>query len=89
MCIAIPFNFLQLLDEKLPLRIPGDLSAKQVTGMHRYLDRALAAAPKERAQFWKVDGSSPEAYAKSVEPNREHLRKMLGVVDARVSELIR
>src|SRR5262249_6703656 len=62
----------------------GDLSAKQVAGMHKYLDRALANAPKERAQFWKLDGSSPEAYARSVAPNRERLRKMLGVVDERV-----
>jgi dienelactone hydrolase len=62
----------------------GNLSAMQVAGMHKYLDRALASAPKERAQFWKVDGSSPEAYAKSVEPNRERLRKMLGAVDTRV-----
>jgi dienelactone hydrolase len=66
------------------LTIEGNLSEKQVAGMHKYLDRALEAAPKERAKFWKPDGSSPEAYAKSVEPNRERLRKMLGVVDERV-----
>jgi dienelactone hydrolase len=62
----------------------GDLAAKQVAGMHKYLDRMLADAPKERLKLWKVDASSPEAYAKSVAPNREHLRKMLGVVDQRV-----
>src|SRR5262249_34267493 len=35
-------------------------------------------------QFWKPDYSSPEAYSKSVEPNRQRLKKVLGVVDKRV-----
>jgi dienelactone hydrolase len=67
-----------------PLTLEGNLSTKQVDGMHKYLDRAIKDAPKERAKLWKLDGSSPEAYAKSVVPNREQLRAMLGVVDARV-----
>jgi dienelactone hydrolase len=66
-----------------PLTEEGNLSAKQVAGMHKYLDRALAEAPNERAKLWQIDGSLPEAYAKSVEPNRERLRKMLGVVNER------
>src|SRR5262249_45645013 len=37
-----------------------------------------------RKQFWKQDFSSPEAYAKSVAPNRERLRKLLGVIDDRL-----
>ncbi len=67
-----------------PLTIEGNLSAKQVEGMHKYLDRALAAAPKEREKLWKLDTSSPEAYAKSIAPHRERLKKYLGVVDKRV-----
>jgi len=61
----------------------GNLSSKQVAGMHKYLDRELANAPKERAKLWKTDKSSAEAFSKSVEPNRERLRKYLGVVDKR------
>jgi dienelactone hydrolase len=67
-----------------PLTDEGDLAAKMVAGMHKYLDRELAAAVEKRKEFWKPDGSSPENYAKSVEPNRERLRRMLGVVDKRL-----
>src|SRR5829696_182032 len=66
-----------------PLTLDGDLAAKMVAGMHTYLDRELAAAPKEREKRWKLDTSSPEAYVKSVRPHRERLRKILGVVDKR------
>jgi dienelactone hydrolase len=62
----------------------GNLSAKQVEGMHRYLDRALTASVEKRQALWKVDASSPERYIKSIEPNRERLRKYLGVVDKRL-----
>ncbi|MBX9622339.1 MAG: dienelactone hydrolase family protein [Gemmataceae bacterium] len=66
-----------------PLTETGDLAAKMVAGIHTYLDRELAAAPEKRKALWKLDHSSPEAYAKSVAPNRERLRKLLGVVDRR------
>ena len=62
----------------------GDLAAKMVDGIHRYLDRELAASPKEREKLWKVDTTSAAAYAQSVAPHREQLKKYLGVVDARV-----
>src|SRR5205823_12079866 len=39
---------------------------------------------EKRKQFWKTDYSSPEAYAKSVAPNRERLKTILGVVDRRL-----
>lgn len=55
-----------------------------VAGLHKYLDRELAASVEKRKQFWKPDFSSPEAYAKSVQPNRERLKKILGVVDQRL-----
>ncbi|MBX9581954.1 MAG: dienelactone hydrolase family protein [Gemmataceae bacterium] len=66
-----------------PLTESGDLAGKMVAGIHTYLDRELAAAPERRKALWKPDPSSPEAYAKSVAPNRERLRKLLGVVDRR------
>ena len=61
----------------------GDLAAAMVSGIHRFLDRETAAAPQNRAPFWRRDYSSPEAYEKSVAANRERLRTILGVVDAR------
>ena len=55
-----------------------------VAGIDKFLMRELAASVEKRKQYWKPDFSSPEAYAKSVQPNRERLKKILGVVDARV-----
>src|SRR4051812_21568746 len=66
-----------------PLEDKDDLTTKMVAGIDAYLTRELAASPEKRKQFWKPDFSSPEAYAKSVEPNRQRLRKVLGVVDER------
>lgn len=71
------------LPDTRPLDWDGDLAARMVAGIERYLDRALAAAPRTRREHWKPDHSSPEAYARSVEPNRRRLRTILGVVDPR------
>jgi dienelactone hydrolase len=72
------------LPDTKPLDEKGDLAAQMVEGIGKYLDRELAASLEKRKPFWKIDSSSPEAYAKSVEPNRQRLRKILGVVDERV-----
>jgi dienelactone hydrolase len=68
-----------------PLTAEGDLAAQMVAGIDKYLMRELAASVEKRKQRWKPDFSSPEAYLKSVQPNRERLKKILGVVDQRVS----
>jgi dienelactone hydrolase len=73
------------LPDTQPLTAEGDLAAQMVAGIDKYLMRELAASVEKRKQYWKPDYSSPEAYTKSVEPNREHLRHILGVVDKRVS----
>lgn len=62
-----------LLEETL------DLSRLLHEANDRFLDREIERAAKEREKFWKRDLSSPEAYAKSVQPNRERLAKMLGI----------
>src|SRR6185437_12335914 len=73
------------LPDTKPLMHEGDLAAQMVEGIDKYLMRELAASVKKRRQYWKPDFSSAEAYTKSVQPNRERLKKILGVVDARVS----
>jgi dienelactone hydrolase/SAM-dependent methyltransferase len=75
---AQPLAGTQPLDEK------GDLAAKMVAGIDKYLTRELEAAPKKREALWKPDFSSPEAYAKWAGAKRERLKKVLGVVDQRV-----
>lgn len=57
----------------------GDLSRELVEANDRFLDREIERAAKERGKFWNRNLSSPEAYAKSVQPNRERLAKMLGI----------
>jgi dienelactone hydrolase len=66
-----------------PLTIEGDMAARIVGGIDTYLDRLLANAPKNRARHWNRDLSSPDAYLKSVETNRQRLATILGVVDKR------
>jgi dienelactone hydrolase len=81
--------FSSLRAEPLPdtksLTREGDLAAQMVEGLDKYLMRELAASVEKRQQYWKSDFSSAEAYTKSVQPNHERLKKILGVVDARVS----
>lgn len=67
-----------------PLEPNPDFSAKMVADIDQFLLREIDKSKPLRKGFWKRDTSSPEAYAKSVEPNREHLRGIIGVVDKRV-----
>ncbi len=64
----------------------GDLSAELVAGIDRFLLREIEASVEKRAAFWKRDLSSRDAYEKSVAPNRERLKKILGIVDERVKD---
>ena len=52
-----------------------------VAGIDRFVMRDIAESVKKREDLWQRDFSSPEAYDKSVEPNRAHLRKILGVLE--------
>jgi dienelactone hydrolase len=67
-----------------PLAIEGDVSEYMIRGVDRFLLGELEESVDERAERWRRDTSSPAAYAASVEPNRAHLRKILGLSDQRV-----
>jgi len=67
-----------------PLTQEGDLSAQMVAGIDKFLLRELDASTAGREPFWKRDFSSREAFEKSVTPNRERLRKIIGAVDERL-----
>jgi putative membrane-bound dehydrogenase-like protein len=71
-----------LLDQK------GDLAADMVAGIDRFLLREIETSVEKRAAYWKRDTSSKEAYENSIAPNREHLRKILGVVDERSKDSV-
>src|SRR5215207_2107248 len=66
-----------------PLEGSNDLSREMVAGIDRFLLRETAAVARQRTNFWKRDFSSAGAYAKSIEPNRERLKRIIGAVDPR------
>src|SRR5439155_24378437 len=54
---------------------------QQLDQINEYFSRQIAATPAARDNIWHPDFSSLQAYRQSVAPHRNHLRKMLGVVD--------
>ncbi len=71
------------LPDSQPLTIEGDLSVRMVEGITAYLLRETDAAGTNRARYWQRDTSSADAYEKSIRPNRERLRRIIGAVDTR------
>jgi dienelactone hydrolase len=80
---AAPVTMADVLPGTKPLEFQGDPAAFMLDGMHKFLNRETQLSVERRARHWKRDTSSPEAYTKSVEPNRERLRKIIGAVDPR------
>ena len=66
------------------LTLSGDLSTQMHEAALRDMDRAIADSLRARAQFWHRDVSSPEAYERSIDVNRQGFKKIIGLVDARV-----
>ncbi|HQH70842.1 MAG TPA: hypothetical protein PK360_02060, partial [bacterium] len=66
-----------------PLTWEGDLSVRMMDGAHAFVERKIAESLTTRPAYWRRDFSSPEAYEKSIAANREDLKRILGVVDAR------
>ncbi len=74
----------EVLPSTQPLTWDGDLSVRMMDGAHRFVERKIAESPARRAKYWKRDFSSQAAYEKSIQPNRERFRKIIGVVDPRM-----
>lgn len=68
-----------------PLEWDGDLAARMVAGVDRFLLRKTEESVAGRAKHWRRDPSSAGAYDESVEPNRRRLAHILGVRDERVA----
>jgi dienelactone hydrolase len=66
------------------LTLDGDPAVVMIAGVDRFLLGALEASVAERAKHWKRDFSSPAAYEKSVELNREKLARIIGLRDGRI-----
>jgi dienelactone hydrolase len=67
-----------------PLERDDELDVRMMDGLHRFIERKLEESVGGRKEDWKRDFTSQEAYEKSVQPNRERLKKVLGIVDPRV-----
>lgn len=68
-----------------PLTMDGDIASELVAGVDRFLLRELQRSVAQREQHWQRDFSSPKAYLRSLEPNRDRLAHMLGLRDERVT----
>ncbi len=66
------------------LTLDGDLAAQMVEGLDGYVTDAVASSIEKRGTLWHRDYSSHSAYTKSIEPNRERLRKQIGCLDERL-----
>jgi dienelactone hydrolase len=82
--VALAANAQDVLPGTQPLSLQGDFSAQMVSGIDKFFTRQTEQSLTGREQYWHRDFSSPAAYDASVQPNRERLRKMIGVVDERV-----
>ncbi len=69
-----------------PLEMSGDIASELVAGVDRFLLHELEESIERRRKYWKRDFLSPEAYQKSIEPNRQRLAYWLGVRDTRPSQ---
>ena len=74
----------QPLPNTQPLTWEGDLAARMVAGINRYLTTATERAAANRDPYWTPDYSSRAAYESSLDANRADLRRIIGAVDARL-----
>jgi len=68
-----------------PLELEGDLAELMVKGVDRFLLRELDSSIAARAALWHRDLSSSREYEKSIEPNRRHFARIIGLRDPRVT----
>ena len=66
------------------LDVQGDLASQMVAGIDKFLLREIDKSVERRAQHWKRDLSSAANYEKSVEQNRQHPRRMIGLALSRL-----
>jgi dienelactone hydrolase len=75
---SVPLPSTALLDWE------GDLAERMMEGLHRHAERRIVESLGKRGRHWERDGTSEGHYRKSIEPNRERLKKIIGLVDPRV-----
>ena len=71
-----------------PLEATGDLSAKMVEGIDKWLARETSRAAEERARTWQAAAGDRAKWDDFAKARREELRRELGIVDVRTPGLI-
>ena len=61
----------------------GDIASQLISAADVFLLRQIDQSKSQRARHWHRDLATPAAYQDSIEPNRQQLRKMLGLRDSR------
>ena len=61
-----------------------ELADRLMDGAHKFVERKINESVSSRAKLWQQDFSSKESYGKSVEPNRNRFRTIIGAVDSRL-----
>ena len=64
--------------------LDGDPAARMVDAIHAFLLRETAVSAGRREGLWTRDYRSPEAYERSIAPNRARFRTIIGAVDGRL-----
>jgi len=78
----LPYQTLpDVLPGTKPLAAEEDRSIRIIDNAHRFIEGQIAEASVRRSQYWNRVLTSREAYETSVEPNRQHLMKAIGVED--------
>lgn len=71
------------LPDTAALSMEGDIAAQMIAGIHRYLDRELAAADSDAAESLRSQAHSADTLERSVAEKRAEFARIIGVIDER------
>ena len=71
------------LPDTAALSIEGDVAAHMIAGIHRYLDRELAAADSDAEESLRSLADSAESPAARAAAKRQEFARNIGVIDER------
>ncbi len=76
------------LNNPQPLTLPGDIASQMLDGVDSFLLKKTSESIAKRSRNWHYDFSSVENYQRSIQPNRDRLTSILGVVERRVTNVV-
>jgi len=62
----------------------SELPDRLMDGAHKFVERKIVDAAKNRHRFWPANNASAEAWQKAADENRAELRTIIGAVDKRL-----